>query len=84
VIVKESRRGVQQNIAGTPNHSPDNTGTVDDHDRLTGADLQGKYDGSAASPCSDGTSLASGVCCRALSPKRTRRGGSFAVYGPAN
>jgi hypothetical protein len=55
-------------MAGTPNHHPDNTGTVDDHDALTGPNLQGKYDGSAARTGSDWTSLASGVCCRALSP----------------
>jgi hypothetical protein len=48
------------NENGVPNHNPDGTGQVDNHDTLTGSNMQGKYYGSAASTCNDWTSLGSG------------------------
>jgi hypothetical protein len=48
------------NENGVPNHNPDGTGQVDNHDTLTGSNMQGKYYGSAASTCSDWTSTGSG------------------------
>jgi hypothetical protein len=48
------------NENGTPNHNPDGTGQVDNHDTLTGSNMQGKYYGSASSTCSDWTSLSGG------------------------
>ena len=48
------------NETGVPNHNPDKTGQVDNHDTLTGSNMQGKYYGSASSTCNDWTSLSGG------------------------
>ena len=48
------------NENGVLNHNPDKTGNVDNHDTLTGSNMQGKYYGSAASTCNDWTSLSGG------------------------
>jgi len=48
------------NESGTPNHNPDGTGQVDNHDTLTGSNMQGKYYGSDSSTCKDWTSLSGG------------------------
>jgi hypothetical protein len=47
------------NEYGTPNHDPDGTGEVDNHDTLTGSDAQGRYAGAQAT-CNDWTSVGSG------------------------
>lgn len=48
------------NETGVGNHNPDGTGQVDNHDTLTGSNMQGKYYGSAASTCNDWTSTSGG------------------------
>jgi hypothetical protein len=48
------------NESGVGNHNPDGTGQVDNHDTLTGSNMQGKYYGTAASTCNDWTSVSGG------------------------
>jgi hypothetical protein len=48
------------NEYGIPNHDPDGTGEVDNHDALTGSDAQGRYAGAEAT-CNDWTSVGSGA-----------------------
>ncbi|MBN1606744.1 MAG: hypothetical protein JW940_08925 [Polyangiaceae bacterium] len=47
------------NEYGVPNHDPDGTGQVDNHDVLTGSDADGRYAGAQAT-CNDWTSVGSG------------------------
>ncbi|MBN1606743.1 MAG: hypothetical protein JW940_08920 [Polyangiaceae bacterium] len=47
------------NEFGVPNHDPDGTGEVDNHDMLTGSNAQGRYAGAQAT-CNDWTSVGSG------------------------
>jgi hypothetical protein len=47
------------NEDGIPNHNPDGTGQVDNHDTLTGSDSEGRYAGNASATCNDWTSSAS-------------------------
>jgi hypothetical protein len=44
------------NEFGTPNHNPDGTGTVDNHDILTGSNASGKFPAGNSITCSDWTS----------------------------
>jgi hypothetical protein len=46
------------NEAGVPNHNPDGTGAVDNHDVLTGSTTAGRYESGAN--CNDWTSVGSG------------------------
>jgi hypothetical protein len=44
------------NEYGVPNHDPDGTGQVDNHDFLTGTDTNGNVYGGTESTCNDWTS----------------------------
>ncbi len=50
------RGGAEANEDGVPNHNPDGTGVVDNHDILTATNASGNFDG--GSSCSDWTSTA--------------------------